>query len=155
WLPVSGEQRTRAFGAYQNDWRNACSPAQGIWSRAQDLTTTPMPRSDTCGRISERVLCRLEVRARVCHAHHAVAGDDGGELVFAPVLGAGRTPRNDEIAKVGEAVVNAHDHVVGKLGAKFAQHFARLLHDASPVVLAAVPVRRQAKHGARIAGAER
>src|SRR5262249_3918980 len=101
------------------------------------------------------LLCRLEVRPRVCHAHHAVAGDDGGELVFAPVLCPGRTTRNDEIAQIGQAVVNAHDHVAGKLGAEFAQHLARLLHDASPVVLAAVPVRRQAKHGARIAGTQR
>ena len=57
---------------------------------------------------------------RVSDTDHAVAGDDRSEFLPAPVFGAGRAPGENEVAKVGGAVVNAHDHAVGKVGAEFA-----------------------------------
>src|SRR5439155_8886429 len=99
--------------------------------------------------------CRgMRFNPRIGHANHAIAGDDSGEFVPAPMLGIRGASRQNEIAQVGEAVVDAHDNVVPEVGAEFAKYLARLFHDPGPVVLAAVPVRRQSEHCARITRAE-
>ena len=76
-------------------------------------------RADAAAFTSATRLLTTGFNPRIGHSHHAVAGDNGGELLLAPVLGAGGAPGEDEIAQVGEAVVNAHDRVVRKLGAEF------------------------------------
>ena len=41
------------------------------------------------------------------HADHAVAGNDGGELLLRPTLGAGRTFGQHEVAHIGVRIVGA------------------------------------------------
>ena len=93
-------------------------------------------------------------RLRQGGADQRVAGDEGGELVLAPALGAGGAQRQHHPAVVGGAVHHADVDAVGQDGAPFGEHGARLAHGAGAVGEALVPVRRVAEHGARVAGAE-
>src|ERR1051326_779455 len=87
-------------------------------------------------------------------ADHAVAGDEGGQLFFAPAFGPGRTRGDDEIAHVRRAVVDAHFDVGLELEAEFLQDAAGIDDDAGAVAQALIPIRRQPEQTPRVAGTE-
>ena len=97
-------------------------------------------------------------------------GQQGGLTVVTPImasrvtssassasviaLAARRARGQDEVAHIGVGIMHADLHPIGDHGAELLQHGARLFHHPRPVLLVLVPVRRQAQHRPRIAGAE-
>src|SRR5262245_35460207 len=69
-------------------------------------------------------------------ADQRIAGEDRGELLLVPALGALRPHRHDHVAHVGVRVVHADGDLVREDGSEFPQHGARLADHAAAVVLA-------------------
>src|SRR5262245_28871744 len=84
-------------------------------------------------------------RTRLGHTDHAITRHQGGQLLFAHVLRAGRAFGDHQIAHVSAAIVDAYLNVRLQLQTKFSQHPARVDDCPRAVSQALVPVRWQAK----------
>src|SRR5262249_47768590 len=92
---------------------------------------------------------------REAGADHGVAGDELGELVLAPALGAGRSHRQHQKAGLGGGIPHPDLRLLPQPDAQVGEHAARILDRARAVGRRLVPDRRQAQHFPRIAGAQR